>query len=48
MTDQLTGIGYFDWVFDSYHLGKGKRDPALFTDVAVDLGLAPSATMRRV
>jgi putative hydrolase of the HAD superfamily len=31
----------FDRVFNSYHLGKGKRDPSLFTDVARSLGLPP-------
>ncbi|KPK56143.1 MAG: hypothetical protein AMS22_02130 [Thiotrichales bacterium SG8_50] len=32
----------FDHIYNSYHLGKGKRDPSLFLDVAADLGLAPS------
>ena len=32
---------YFDHVFNSYHLGKGKRDPALFYDIAARLALAP-------
>ena len=32
----------FDRVYNSYHLGKGKRDPSLFTDVAADLALTPS------
>lgn len=31
----------FDRVFNSFHLGKGKRDPTLFTDVARYLGLPP-------
>ncbi len=31
----------FDKVYNSFHLGKGKRDPSIFTDVARDLGLAP-------
>lgn len=29
----------FDSVFNSYHVGKGKRDPSLFTDVADALDL---------
>lgn len=32
----------FDRVYNSYHLGKGKRDPSLFSDVAADLGLRPA------
>ena len=31
----------FNKVYNSYHLGKGKRDPSLFDDVVVDLGLSP-------
>jgi len=31
----------FDKVYNSYHLGKGKRDPSIFDDVVADLGLAP-------
>jgi epoxide hydrolase-like predicted phosphatase len=31
----------FDKVYNSFHLGKGKRDPSVFDDVAGDLGLAP-------
>ena len=30
----------FDRVYNSYYLGKGKRDPSLFHDVIEDLGLA--------
>jgi putative hydrolase of the HAD superfamily len=32
----------FDHVFNSYHLGKGKRDPTLFRDVVEALRLQPS------
>ena len=32
---------YFDHVFNSYHLGKGKRNPSLFYDIAERLALAP-------
>ena len=35
----------FDRVYNSYHLGKGKRDPTLFPDVAADLGIAPSTIL---
>jgi putative hydrolase of the HAD superfamily len=31
----------FDKVYNSYYLGKGKRDPSVFDDVVNDLGLAP-------
>ena len=31
----------FDHVFNSYRLGKGKRDPSLFTDVVAGVGIAP-------
>jgi FMN phosphatase YigB (HAD superfamily) len=32
---------WFDHVFNSYHLGKGKRDPSLFDDVARVLRKSP-------
>jgi putative hydrolase of the HAD superfamily len=32
---------YFDHVFNSYHLGKGKRDPSLFHDITARLTLSP-------
>jgi len=32
---------WFDHVFNSYHLGKGKRDSSLFDDVARTLGRPP-------
>jgi len=31
----------FDRLYNSYHLGKGKRDASVFADVVRDLGLAP-------
>jgi putative hydrolase of the HAD superfamily len=31
----------FDKVYNSYHLGKGKRDPSIFDDVLSDLGCTP-------
>jgi len=36
---------YFDRIYNSYDLGKGKRDPSQFSDVAADLGLHPSAIL---
>ncbi len=32
---------HFDFVFNSYHLGKGKRDPCLFDDIAARLKTPP-------
>lgn len=32
---------HFDHVFNSYYLGKGKRDPSLFADIAGELSLSP-------
>jgi putative hydrolase of the HAD superfamily len=34
---------YFDRVYNSFYLGKGKRDPSQFGDVAADLEMQPSA-----
>lgn len=31
----------FDQIYNSYYMGKGKRDVSLFSDVAADLGFAP-------
>ncbi|MEF8981901.1 HAD family hydrolase [Thiohalorhabdus sp.] len=40
--DQRDGfLAAFDRVYNSYRLGKGKRDPTLFHDVATDLNLPP-------
>lgn len=36
---------FFDRVYNSYYLGKGKRDPSLFGDVAADLDLPPSTIL---
>jgi len=36
---------YFDHIYNSYRMGKGKRDPSQFTDVAADLGLPPAAIL---
>ena len=32
----------FDHIFNSYNLGKGKRDPSVFTDVVNDMNLQPA------
>jgi putative hydrolase of the HAD superfamily len=36
---------YFDHIYNSYYMGKGKRDPSHFVDVAADLGLPPAAIL---
>ena len=36
---------YFDAVFNSYHLGRTKRDPAIFTEVVQELHVAPDRTL---
>ncbi len=38
-------FGCFDRVYNSYHLGKGKRDPSVFTDVVRDLGIEPALAL---
>ena len=44
--DRRDGIySHFDRVFNSYYLGKGKRDPGIFRDVIDELGCAPSAAL---
>jgi putative hydrolase of the HAD superfamily len=35
----------FDKVYNSYHVGKGKRDPSIFDDVVADLGLIPQQVL---
>lgn len=32
----------FDAVFNSFHLGKGKNDPEVFSEVAAELGMKPA------
>ena len=34
-------FGHFDQIFNSYHLGKGKRDASLFLDIASRLQVRP-------
>ena len=33
---------FFDHVFNSHHMGKGKRNPGLFNDIAEQLALSPA------
>ena len=33
---------FFDHVFNSYHMGKGKRDPGLFHEITRQLALSPN------
>ena len=40
LDSQLHLFQDFDKVYNSYPLGKGKRDPSIFDDVVADLGLA--------
>jgi putative hydrolase of the HAD superfamily len=35
----------FDYVFNSYHLHKAKRDPTVFSDVAQTMGLRPEEVL---
>jgi len=35
----------FDRIFNSYHSGKGKKDPSFFRDVAAELGIPPSKVL---
>ena len=47
--DELDATGHFsgrfDAVFNSYHLGKGKKDASIFTDVASLLGIDPQSCL---
>ena len=36
---------HFDYVFNSFRLGKGKRDPSVFADVCLKMGLKPEETV---
>lgn len=35
----------FDYVFNSHDLGKGKRDPTMFADVLLSMGISPSEAL---
>lgn len=44
--DASTGLfRHFDGVFNSYRIGKSKRDGSVFSDVCSALGVVPSATL---
>ncbi|UCB55035.1 MAG: HAD family phosphatase [Thiotrichales bacterium] len=44
--DARFGFGqHFDHIYNSYCMGKGKRDPTHFNDVAEDLGLEPASIL---
>ncbi len=36
---------HFDYVFNSFHLGRGKRDPGVFDEVVAALGLVPGEVL---
>jgi len=36
---------YFDYVFNSFRLGKGKRDPSVFKDVCSTMGFRPDEVL---
>ncbi|MCX5841333.1 MAG: HAD family phosphatase [Deltaproteobacteria bacterium] len=40
LNQQYDFFRWFDVVFNSYHIGKGKRDPSLFDDVLKTLGVS--------
>lgn len=42
LNEQYDFFKEFDQIFNSYHLGKGKRDPTLFSDIARRLRVQPS------
>jgi putative hydrolase of the HAD superfamily len=44
--NEKTGLfGHFDRVFNSFRIGKSKRDPSVFTDICRELGTAPAETL---
>lgn len=45
LDEQYHFFAAFDRLYNSYYLGKGKRDPSLFADVAADLKMQPSAIL---
>jgi len=36
---------FFDHIYNSYYLGKGKQDPSLFTDIVADLKIQPEKVL---
>jgi putative hydrolase of the HAD superfamily len=45
LDEQYHFYQYFDYIFNSYELGKGKRDLSLFDDIAQRLQLPPSSLL---
>ncbi|HNY64556.1 MAG TPA: HAD family phosphatase [Deltaproteobacteria bacterium] len=41
LEESMRIFGLFERVFNSYHLGKSKLSPSIFTDVLGEMGLAP-------
>lgn len=42
LNDRYDFFKYFDYVFNSYHMGKGKRDISLFDDITLILKASPN------
>ncbi|OGW38135.1 MAG: hypothetical protein A2Y97_03895 [Nitrospirae bacterium RBG_13_39_12] len=38
-------LNYFDYVFNSFNLGKGKRDPSVFRDICSKMGFNPEEVL---
>jgi putative hydrolase of the HAD superfamily len=45
LDSRLDFFTLFDYVFNSFHLGKSKNDPSLFMDVLNVMGLSPHETL---
>lgn len=45
LEERLHFFSHFERVFNSYHLGKSKADPGIFTDVTASMGLMPEETL---
>jgi putative hydrolase of the HAD superfamily len=45
LDSKLHFFDQFERVFNSFHLGKGKNDPSLFSDVIAVMGIRPSETL---
>jgi putative hydrolase of the HAD superfamily len=45
LNDQHDFFKEFDQVFNSYHVGKGKNDPSLFSDITRTLGVQPESVI---
>jgi putative hydrolase of the HAD superfamily len=45
LEEQFRFFQFFDKVFNSYHLGKTKKDVTIFTDITREIGVSPEATL---